>query len=194
VNSILVAFAVTIAVTLGLGFGYTPTVAFAMVGTGIVIAGCHLHSYKRGVHRLLRPGTAAASNVLSHLIIPLLGIAAFVPAWLTAAGIKAFSFVAPLTPPYSYMGPGRGRAEGHRSHLPDLPVQPPSAAGRRGGLVHLDAEVQPASGRRAIPRQVAGPVGILLVVCQKRASVSVEAPRRNAASVDGLSSMRQSWW
>lgn len=37
-------------------------------------------------------------NWLSHLIIPLLGIAAFVPAWLTAAGIKVFSFVTPLAP------------------------------------------------------------------------------------------------
>ena len=36
----------------------------------------------------------------------MLGIAAFVPAWLTAAGIKVFSFVTPLAPPYSYMGPG----------------------------------------------------------------------------------------
>jgi len=35
-----------------------------------------------------------------------LGIITFVPAWLTAAGIKVFSFVAPLAPPYSYMGPG----------------------------------------------------------------------------------------
>ena len=40
------------------------------------------------------------------MIIPLLGIAAFVPAWLTAAGIKVFSFVTPLAPPLSYMGPG----------------------------------------------------------------------------------------
>ena len=32
------------------------------------------------------------------------------PAWLTAAGIKAFSFVAPLSAPYSYMymAPGIG--------------------------------------------------------------------------------------
>jgi hypothetical protein len=47
-------------------------------------------------------------NWLSHLIIPLLGIAAFVPAWLTSAGIKVFSFVTPLAPPLSYMGPGVG--------------------------------------------------------------------------------------
>jgi hypothetical protein len=45
-------------------------------------------------------------NPLTHLVIPLLGIATFVPAWLTSAGIRAFSFVAPLAPPVSYMGPG----------------------------------------------------------------------------------------
>lgn len=39
-------------------------------------------------------------------MIPVLGIAAFVPAWLTAAGIPAFSFVTRLSPPVSYMGPG----------------------------------------------------------------------------------------
>jgi hypothetical protein len=31
-----------------------------------------------------------------------------VPAWLTSAGIKVFSFVTPLAPPLSYMGPGVG--------------------------------------------------------------------------------------
>jgi len=36
----------------------------------------------------------------------LLGIAAFIPAWLTSAGIDVFFFVLPLAPPYSYMGPG----------------------------------------------------------------------------------------
>ena len=45
-------------------------------------------------------------NPLLHLVIPILGIAAFVPAWLAAAGIKAFSFVTPLAAPASYMGPG----------------------------------------------------------------------------------------
>jgi hypothetical protein len=39
-----------------------------------------------------------------------LGIAAFVPAWLTAAGIKipGLSFITPLTAPYSYMAYGVG--------------------------------------------------------------------------------------
>src|SRR6201987_2856937 len=37
VNSVLVAFVITVAVSLGLGLKYNPTVAFAMVGTGLVI-------------------------------------------------------------------------------------------------------------------------------------------------------------
>jgi hypothetical protein len=44
-------------------------------------------------------------NPLLHAVVPVLGIATFVPAWLTSAGIKVFSFVTPLTPPSSYMGP-----------------------------------------------------------------------------------------
>jgi hypothetical protein len=78
-----------------------------MVATGLVIvlvaiyilmnAACLGYFARRG---------AAGYNWLSHLIVPVLGIAAFVPAWLTAAGIKVFSFVTPLAPPLSYMGPG----------------------------------------------------------------------------------------
>ncbi|HEY1323380.1 MAG TPA: hypothetical protein VGF32_24190, partial [Streptosporangiaceae bacterium] len=83
------------------------TVAFTMVATGLVIvlvaiyilmnAACLGFFARRG---------AAGYNWLSYLVVPLLGIAAFVPAWLTAAGIKVFSFVTPLAPPLSYMGPG----------------------------------------------------------------------------------------
>jgi amino acid transporter len=104
--AILAAFAVTIAVTLGLGLGYDPVTAFFMVGTGIVIilAAIYIVMNAACIGYFARRRTRW--NPLLHLIIPLLGIAAFVPAWLTAAGIKAFSFVAPLTPPVSYMGPG----------------------------------------------------------------------------------------
>jgi hypothetical protein len=46
-------------------------------------------------------------SLVSHLIVPVLGIAAFIPAWLAGAGIKApgLSFITPLSAPYSYMGP-----------------------------------------------------------------------------------------
>jgi amino acid transporter len=89
--------------TLGIGLAYNPTNAFALIGTGIVTVivavyivanaaciGYFASSANRGPGRRWNP--------LLHLIIPLAGIAAFVPAWPTAAGIRVFSFVAPPTP------------------------------------------------------------------------------------------------
>jgi len=47
-------------------------------------------------------------NPVSHLLVPLLGGASFVPAWAAGAGIKipGASFITPLPAPLSYMGPG----------------------------------------------------------------------------------------
>jgi amino acid transporter len=108
--AILTGFVITAAVTLGLGLSYDPVTAFVMVATALVIvlaaiyilmnAAC-IGYFSRGSTRGTR-----RFNPLLHVVIPVLGIITFVPAWLTAAGIKAFSFVAPLSPPYSYMGPG----------------------------------------------------------------------------------------
>ncbi len=149
VNSILVAFAVTVGVTLGLGFGYTPTVAFSMVGTGIVIVLVAIYIVMNaaciGFFARRSGGLAGGLRWLSHLVIPVLGIAAFVPAWLTAAGIKVFSFVAPLTPPLSYMGPavavwmiiGVG-------YLVYLYARHPGRV-TQVGLVHLDEPAQPTA-------------------------------------------------
>ncbi len=111
VVAIFVTFLITVAVTLGLGLAYNPTNAFAMVGTGIVIVIVAVYIVANAAcigyfASPARRGPGRRWNPLLHLVIPLAGIAAFVPAWLTAAGIKAFSFVAPLTPPSSYMGPG----------------------------------------------------------------------------------------
>jgi amino acid transporter len=106
IYSILGAFVITIAVTLGLGLGYTPTVAFAMVGTGIVIVLVAIYVLMNAACFGYFARQHDGFSWLSHVVVPLLGIAAFVPAWLTSAGIKVFSFVAPLAPPYSYMGPG----------------------------------------------------------------------------------------
>ena len=111
VVAIFVTFFITVAVTLGLGLAYNPTNAFAMVGTGIVIVivAVYIVANAACIGYFASPanrGPGRRWNPLLHLIIPLAGIAAFVPVWLTAAGIQAFSFVAPLTPPSSYMGPG----------------------------------------------------------------------------------------
>ncbi len=108
VFAIVTGFVVTVAVTLGLGLHYTPTVAFAMVGVGIVIPLVAVYIVMNAACIGFFVRNRSRFNWFSHLVIPLLGIAAFVPAWLTAAGIKVFSFVSPLTPPYSYMAPGVG--------------------------------------------------------------------------------------
>jgi amino acid transporter len=151
VVAIFATFVVTIAVTLGLGFGYDPVTAFAMVGTGLVIvlaaiyivtnAACIGYFAKR--RRGAGAGSAAGGsgqrwNPLLHLVIPVLGIAAFVPAWLAAAGIKAFSFVTPLAPPSSYMGPGvAGFMVVGIGYLIYLYARHPSRV-TEVGLVHLD--------------------------------------------------------
>jgi hypothetical protein len=44
-------------------------------------------------------------NWFLHGVVPILGIAAFVPAFLTAVGIQAFSFVSALPYPISLVGP-----------------------------------------------------------------------------------------
>ena len=106
--AILVGFVITIAVTLGLGLGYDPVTAFFMVGTGLVIVLAAIYILMNAACIGFFARRGQRMNPLLHVLIPVLGILAFVPAWLTAAGIKAFSFVAPLTAPVSYMGPAVG--------------------------------------------------------------------------------------
>ena len=102
------AFVVTVAVTLGLGLGlgYGATTAFVMVATALVIVLAAIYILMNAACIGFFARRRGGFNPLLHLIFPVLGIITFVPAWLTSAGIKAFSFVVPLAPPYSYMGPG----------------------------------------------------------------------------------------
>jgi amino acid transporter len=110
-RSPLVALAITIAVTLGvslgLGFGYGPTTAFAMVGAGLVIllVSVYIVTDAACIAFFLR---TRRFRLVAHGVVPILGILAFIPAWLTATGIHIFSFISPLTPPISYMAYGIG--------------------------------------------------------------------------------------
>jgi amino acid transporter len=106
--AILVAFVVTVAVTLGLGLGYDPVTAFIMVATALVIVLVAIYILMNAacIGYFARRQHGGTVNALLHIVVPVLGIITFVPAWLTAAGLKVFSFVAPLSPPYSYLGPG----------------------------------------------------------------------------------------
>ena len=106
VAAIVTAFVITVAVTLGLGLGYDPVTAFVMVATALVIVIVAVYILMNAACIGFFARRGSGFNPLLHLIIPILGILAFVPAWLTAAGIDVFSFIAPLKPPISYMGPG----------------------------------------------------------------------------------------
>ena len=99
--------AITLGVSLGLGFGYGPTTAFAMVGAGLVIllVSVYIVTDAACIAYFAR---ARRLRLVAHGLIPVLGILAFIPAWLTATGIHVFSFISPLTPPISYMAYGIG--------------------------------------------------------------------------------------
>jgi amino acid transporter len=147
---VAIQFLIAVVVTLALGFAYTPETAFLLIATIIVIVVVAVYILVNTAcigffTRFQRP----SFNVLLHLVFPVLGIVAFVPALLTAAGIPVFSFVAQLTPPVSYAGPivGVWMVLGllylaylwarHRQRVLDT------------GLVHLDADVdEPVVVRR----------------------------------------------
>jgi amino acid transporter len=104
---IVIATLFTFAVTLGLGFGYDPVTAFAMIGTAavIILAATYIIVSAACIGYFLRH-RREDFNPIGHILVPVLSIIAFVPAWLTAAGLPVFSFISKLPPPISYAGPG----------------------------------------------------------------------------------------
>ncbi len=137
-----IQFAIAVVATLALGFAYDPVTAFVLVATIIVIVVVAIYIIVNAAcigffarHR------RDEFNWLLHLTFPVLGILAFIPALLTAAGIPVFSFVTKLATPISYAGPVVGvwmligliylayLWSRHRQRVLDT------------GLVHLDAEL-----------------------------------------------------
>ncbi|MFF1746060.1 APC family permease [Streptomyces mirabilis] len=97
---------VAVAAVLGLGLYYDPVTAFLLLATVIVTVVISVYIvvnlacagyFLRRRRELLKP--------VRHLLFPLLGIVAFVPVLLTAAGLPVFDFVSELTAPVSYAGP-----------------------------------------------------------------------------------------
>jgi amino acid transporter len=138
---VAIQFLIAIGATLALGFAYDPVTAFVLVATIIVVVVVTVYIVVNaaciGFFARFR---RSSFNPVLHLLFPLLGIAAFVPALLTAAGIPAFSFVVKLTPPVSYAGPvvGAWMLIGVL-YLVYLGVRHPQRIVATG-VVHLDAE------------------------------------------------------
>lgn len=106
VAGIGVQSAVAVGAVLGLGLGYDPVTAFLLLATVIVtvVIGVYIVVNLACAGYFLRRGREALKPV-RHLLLPVLGIAGFVPALLTAAGLPVFDFVTELTAPVSYAGP-----------------------------------------------------------------------------------------
>ena len=104
--AVFIQFAVALALALWLGFQYEPYTAFILMATMFTLVLIVLYilidiaciAYYWRFQR-------QEANWFMHGLIPILGIVAFVPAFLTAAGITVFKFVAPLAYPISLAGP-----------------------------------------------------------------------------------------
>ena len=104
---VVVQLVLTLAVGLPVGLKYGPTTAFvflATILTGIMIAIYMVFNLSCLLFYLRR--RRGEFNVLLHAVIPVLGILAFIPAWLTALGIGSsfLKFVTPLSYPSSKTG------------------------------------------------------------------------------------------
>ncbi len=105
VAGIAVQTGVAVAAVLGLGFACDPVTAFLLlakvivtvvIGVYIVVNLACAGYFPRRRREALKP--------VRHLLLPVLGIVAFVPALLTAAGLPVFDFVSESTAPVSYAG------------------------------------------------------------------------------------------
>jgi amino acid transporter len=104
--AVAVQFVLSVAITLGLGIAYGPSVAFGILGTIIGIAfallyivinlSCFLYFWRQRRHEF---------TWWRHALIPAIGIAVLIPVFFAGAGLPVFSFISPLTAPYSYAGP-----------------------------------------------------------------------------------------
>jgi amino acid transporter len=106
VNAIVLGTVISLAAMLGLGIHYGPVEAFNMVATALVILLVAIYIVMNAACiGFFARNREHGFNWVSHVVVPLLGIAAFVPAWCAGAGIKIASWISPLPAPLSYMGP-----------------------------------------------------------------------------------------
>jgi amino acid transporter len=104
--AVIFTFGVGLILTLWLGEQYTPTTAFALVGT--IITGAILPIYiavNIACIAYFWRERRGEFNVLKHLVLPVLGIALFVPGFFTGLGIPVFNFISKLSYPLSLAGP-----------------------------------------------------------------------------------------
>ncbi len=111
--AIVTGFVITVAVTLGLGLSYDPVTAFVMVATALVIVLAAIYIVMNAACIGFFGRAARRPNPVLWLVIPVLGIVTFVPAWLTAAGTSVVKM------PKQYL-PAAGPMRGAHARLREL--------------------------------------------------------------------------
>lgn len=107
--ALVTQFVVTVGVAMWLGFQYDPYTAFSLTATILVDVfapmyillniACVMYFWRR---------QRAEFNWFLHVVLPVLGALAFIPAFFAGAGIPAFSFISTLPHPLVYAGPAVG--------------------------------------------------------------------------------------
>jgi amino acid transporter len=103
--AVLVTFGVGLGLALWLGEQYSPTTAFALVGT--IITGAILPIYiavNIACIAYFWRERRGEFNLIKHLLFPILGIVLFVPGFFAGLGITVFKFVSRLTYPLNLAG------------------------------------------------------------------------------------------
>jgi amino acid transporter len=106
VTAVWLQFIVGVVVSLGLGFKYGVLPAFVLIATiltAVIVLIYIAVNVSCTVFYLWE--RRDEFNAFKHVLVPLVGIAMFVPAWLTAVGIPAVKFIAKLEYPLSLAGP-----------------------------------------------------------------------------------------
>jgi amino acid transporter len=106
--AVVVQFVLALAVALPLGFIYNPLTAFSLVATIVtaviiliyIVLNLACIGFYLGERR-------SEFSVVWHLILPVLGVLAFIPAIMVALGVgqDVFNFITPLTYPLNLAGP-----------------------------------------------------------------------------------------
>jgi amino acid transporter len=103
--AVIIQFLVGIGIPLWIGFQYDPLTAFVFVATMITLVVLLIYMLVNLACLFYYARYQRSEfNWFLHGVVPILGIAAFIPAFLTAAGITVFDFIANLEPPVSYAG------------------------------------------------------------------------------------------
>ena len=202
---LLAQFVLALAIALPLGFIYDPyPTAFGLVGTLVTVVVVLIYIVMNLACFGYYVRRRGEFNWLLHLVLPLLGVLAFIPAILTALGVETslFDFIVPLTWPFSLAAPVVGGwlglgllyliyllVSGKRDRLASLGLvyggeAPPVVATEPDApIVELDAMARTDAAAEADATAETGAAAEADATAETGAPVDADAPETEPVSV-----------